>query len=383
MILKKNLDIEKKSARVLGLFLFQYSFLIPLMMYYPSAMLVAVSGVLLLAVMLAVNIKRCGNILPLAIFFAVLLVVLVKIIIYDSRITALVTYVSICLPAAIVCLYGIDYNEFIDYVAKLSVANFFVIFWYPFVRIDYMRFGYGILLSCMGLYIYLFEKGNLRRISFKSVCYAIVFLLSCLELVLYGARGATLSFALLVISDYLLIRRDYKKMILLAFAMIFFVLNVETVIQLLEKITYKIGIGSRAIMKYKLFLNGGTIDEILSGRVEIYKNSLKKFYEHPILGGSIDFTGVEYSHNIFLEVMMDLGVCGVFVLICFLINIIITMLNGKKDLNCRIIYNILFSLAIGRLMFSSTIWLRPEFWVLIYFFFSQEYNRIRFVFKFK
>ncbi len=381
MILKKNLDIEKKSARVLGLFLFQYSFLIPLMMYYPSAMLVAVSGVLLLAVMLAVNIKRCGNILPLAIFFAVLLVVLVKIIIYDSRITALVTYVSICLPAAIVCLYGVDYNEFIDYVAKLSVANFFVIFWYPFVRIDYMRFGYGILLSCMGLYIYLFEKGNLRRISFKSVCYAIVFLLSCLELVLYGARGAAFSFILLVLLDYLVVRRQNKKLLLISPIVVIVVLHFEKVLEILETVANRIGIGSRAISKYKLLLTGGPIDEIFSGRLEIYKNSLDKFYDHPILGGSIDFVGAEYSHNIFLEVMMDLGMVGLFILLCFILKAIQSMMNKKTDINRRIVCSLLFSVSIGRLMFSSTIWLRPEFWILVYFYFSQEYHRVKFRIK--
>lgn len=373
-----NKGIEQKNAHILALFIFQYSFLIPFMMFFSPSFLVAISSVLLALESVIINFGKKGAMWPLCFLIVVTAIIIAKFLLFHGNIRSIIIFLSIAFPATIVCIFEIDYNEFLFYLSKLSVVNFFVICWYPLVRIDYMRFGYGILLSCMGLYICLFQRKGILKCGHLPILHIIIFFLSTIELVLYGARGAALSFALLVIIDYLVIRRQKKKTILFLFLVIVAMVNFNEILLLLEKIANKVGIGSRAIMKYRLLLAGADTNLILSGRLGYYQAALKKFRNHPIFGGVIDLVNEQYSHNIVLDVMKDLGLVGLSIFILFLVDYFLVMRKKNIDKDLIAILGFLFSLSMGRLLFSSSIWLRPEFWVLIAFYFSRFHSRIRF-----
>ena len=53
------------------------------------------------------------------------------------------------------------------------------------------------------------------------------------------------------------------------------------------------------------------------------------------------------------------------ILASILVVIIISVFNNKTEYSTRVVFAIFFSISIGRLMFSSVLWERPEFWMLI------------------
>ena len=68
-----------------------------------------------------------------------------------------------------------------------------------------------------------------------------------------------------------------------------------------------------------------------------------------------------YVHNLFLQVGRDFGV------IAFVLYSLFTLFNKKIPIEDRMILLVIFSLALGRLLFSSVLWKRPEFWMLVCF----------------
>ena len=107
--------------------------------------------------------------------------------------------------------------------------------------------------------------------------------------------------------------------------------------------------------------------ESSSGREALYRHSLQLFLQEPF-GSGVGYWAYDpamsglYPHNIFLQVATELGIVGLLVLLAILAVTIIRLVRMNRD--SFLFWAMLFSITYGRLMVSSTLWERPEFWLL-------------------
>ena len=119
----------------------------------------------------------------------------------------------------------------------------------------------------------------------------------------------------------------------------------------------------KALVKLSQLIEYG---DVSNGRENHYDVAIKMIKENPILGYGVGFfenqTKASYVHQLFLELMLD---CGLFGTILFLIPIFKLIKKTRKE-NDDIAYSfkvVLLSCSFLPLLFSSSFWLYPPFWV--------------------
>lgn len=366
--MKEN-TLYKKNGFLIALFLLQYTLWIPLMSYTNPSILTAVSSMLIVLICIIKNCKQTINIYVLGMFTIIFLLLLLKSMQLGTDTYILVTYLMIAGPAMIIFLFPFDIKEFFKWSIIFAKIGFLMICWNPFMgNFSYMRFGYGMLPVVLLAYIDLFYYDDKTKIQ-KSYDFFII-IVGIIEIILYGARGTVFSLLLFFLIERFCIRK--KRFILNAILIILAFLiynNILPILDTFEKLSKEIGIYSYSITKFKMQIASG-FDEASSGRDILYQNALQKIREHPWFGNpiEIDEEGGNYVHNLFLQIGQDIGVICLVVLIILLVYMLIYIWLDKIEISQRLMGTLLFSVAIGRLMFSSTIWRRPEFWMLLFFF---------------
>lgn len=104
-----------------------------------------------------------------------------------------------------------------------------------------------------------------------------------------------------------------------------------------------------------------------SGRDVLYQQGIKIFAENPFFGGRILYFDGMYPHNIFLEVLMAMGVTGLILYSFFLKKCIIYLLKLKKikENNEQVFWiSILWFQYFVLSLFSYNIHSSPEVWYL-------------------
>ena len=104
-----------------------------------------------------------------------------------------------------------------------------------------------------------------------------------------------------------------------------------------------------------------------SGRDILYRQGMEIFAENPIFGGRIIYFDGMYPHNIFIEVIMAMGVIGLLLYLFFFKNCIIYLLKLKKikDNNEEVFWvSILWLQYFVLSLFSYNIHSSPEVWYL-------------------
>lgn len=104
-----------------------------------------------------------------------------------------------------------------------------------------------------------------------------------------------------------------------------------------------------------------------SGRDILYQQGIDVFAENPIFGGRILFFDGMYPHNIFIEVLMSMGVIGLLLYLFFLKNCIAYLLKLKKikENNEQVFWvSILWLQYFVLSLFSYNIHSSPEVWYL-------------------
>lgn len=280
------------------------------------------------------------------------------------------------------CMFSFDIKSFMEYSVIMSRITFVVLAWVPFVKsfYSYMRFGYGMLPVVVFAYIDLFyfkRKNNTqldKNKKYISIFIDIVLIIvGAIEVVLFGPRGATFALILLFVLDrFVLNKENFVANALIIVSSALIVLNLGKILSLINEFLSDINMSSYAIMKYEKQLNNG-IAAASSGRDKIYGWALDSIEQSPIIGNPISVD--EYVHNLFLQVFQDLGIVGFIFIIGFTLYCIYMIGSKKFDKNDRLAILALFSLAYGRLMFSSVVWRRPEFWMLLGFVVCITYGR--------
>lgn len=131
------------------------------------------------------------------------------------------------------------------------------------------------------------------------------------------------------------------------------------------------GIG--ALTKLAAFADDG---DVSNGRNRLYAAAITLFKQHPLLGYGIGYYEQIYKayvHNIGLQLLCEGGIIGT---ILFLLPIFrIRFLKNYRDINLGVLHIVLLSYTLILLMFSSTHWLTPTFW-LMYFMLMSNGNAI-------
>lgn len=369
-------QLTEKNAVIAALFIFQYSILIPLMNYVSSSVLVGISGIALFLAAFAINRKIEIDLRTGIVLVVLTIAFLLKTLFTKTEVSILVEFLMIAVPPVLIFSYSFCPKTFLTCSYKLAFINFAVLCLTPFIgpKVAYMRFGYGMLLTVIFIYLQLFHKdasGNRAYfvLNFKRRKLLLwpVFIASALEMVIFGSRGALLAFVVFVLIHRFLISRKNAAWKLLLFGLlILLVLNLEYIVGLLISIAEDLGVQSYALRKYEYQLKFG-LEEASSGRAGLYESALLSIKEYPFFGAPLVKyeDGTMYAHNLFLQVGRDFGVfalvlCAIFVAYC-----IYLMFAKKVKQDTKLIISAVFCISVMRLMVSSNVWERPEFWVLL------------------
>lgn len=365
----KNENLYKINGRIIAFFLLQYTLLIPFMTVFNPSLLTAVCGLAIVIISIISNMKSPIKIQVFALFIAVLILLVLKAFQPRADMFVVINYLIIAGPIAIIFLFPFDKTEFLECSIKLSKVGFWLICWNPFIGgFSYMRFGYGMLPIVIMVYIdLLYIK---KSTSIKQKVYSIIiFSIGTLEIFLYGARGAIFALLLFIFIERFLINK--KKIVLNVLIVIVgsvIYTNILAFLNMFERMAQQLGVYSYSITKFKMQISQG-FAEASSGRDILYRNAMKNIKRHPWIGNPIqmDEEGGDYTHNLFLQIGQDLGLIFMIFLILCLLFILIKLCSNRLEIQEKLCIALLFAIAIGRLMFSSIIWRRPEFWMLIFF----------------
>ena len=376
----QNTKYSEFNGKLFALFFFQFSILIPFTQFMDIKILVAfVSGIISLLLLLKNKILVFKK-KVLLLYLCLVLLFLVKYLLGQANGEVILFSFAYITPVVWLFLFPFNRSCCVKAMFFLSKINFLLLVTLPFttgLAESYMRFGYGMLPSVIMSFVELahYSSEKITTIDLKEKCIEIfdliIILIGGLEMLIYGARGSTFAFLLFVVIDYLIFK---KVSLLYTCALFLFSLflysNLEFILDYLERITNRLGIFSYAIFKFKAQLMYG-FDSASSGRAFLYTHAINEILQYPIFGGTLS-TDEVYVHNLFLQVGTDFGVFAIIILILFTLYVL--YLIGKKDIvkEEKLLLLIFFSLSYGRLMFSSTIWQRPEFWILVFFVLSLE-----------
>lgn len=370
-------DYLRINALIVVLFLYQYGLLLPFAVVISIQYAIILFTVLIFAFLIATKRIKVTTNSVLLIVTPLTFLILKTPFEYPSFTPEsniihqhLLSFLSIGLSGILVGSLQFSNTSFLCYGYKVAWINFLLLFIFPFtsyygttdVTINYMRFGYAILPSVIFSFLFVIK-------SKKKYFAIILFIGSFIEMLVFGARGASFTFLLFVVLYFLLptgisIRKRLLFIILTLPLLIFLPYIAEAIIKLSDHLN----ISSYTINKFTRMLEGETIQEVSSGRDFIYKTAIDRIEKFPLFGSPFNSAykdlGIDYYHNFFLDLIVNFGIpiflIMTFVYLYFLINI---FRFGAESI--RIVALILISISLGRLLVSSDIWSRPEFWLMM------------------
>ena len=354
----------------MALFIMQYTLLLPFTKVLSATYLTAGTGILILILFIVLNGKIRLNVRFVLALAAVISAIFMKVLLFpESDKSIFIVFAYTAFPAAFAAAYEYDAKLVLNNLYKISLFSFILIFWYPFVGDwGYMRFGYAVLPSVMFILcelLYNPKKPLLEKIVAWSLC-----IILFAEMLILGARGCFLCLIIFFAIEELLINREnLKRKAALFFAAFFAYINIGPLFDIIYSFLGSLGISSYALIKYRWMLTRG-FDAASSGRDILYEMALEQLKKSPILGVPLALSDEEgnifYVHNLFLQTWMDLGIFGLIALVLFILFVLWKIWRKDIDRNERILVAAVFSISVGRLMFSSVIWRRPEFWLLVF-----------------
>ena len=255
---------------------------------------------------------------------------------------------------------------------KIAWINFLLIGFIPFtslygaseLSINYMKYGYAILPIVLVAYT------NIIR-GHTSIAQWGLFLCSLLSMIVFGARGAQLTFVLFFLVSFLFLSRvRFIWKLLISVVILIGVFALPYLLTQLISILDQYGVSSYSIAKYSELLSGTDFIDTSSGRNFLYEYAYLRILEHPLLGNPFNSCYVDtggdfyYYHNVFLDLLVNYGTIVTGVLILLLVYVVWGVFT-RGTLDEKYLIAILFVVPFGRLVVSSSFWLRPEFWLFL------------------
>jgi len=237
-----------------------------------------------------------------------------------------------------------------------------------------IQFGHiGASLSILSLFIF-FDKGKSFD-YFKKISTLALFLLGLYVINLSGTRSALIALVIVSLLIFYIMWKPYLKeriFIIKKYSLIFFPIII-------------IGIIFIDIPKVYSFISERIHDiSSINLRLELYKEAINQFLSYPIFGSDFILFHEKgsYPHNIFLEVLMSMGLIGITIFTIIIIYSFRSVyFNIKFDLSSSWI-SLLFIQYFIKAFFSLPFYRNEEFWILLalvlvqYFRFKQNLYRV-------
>ena len=213
------------------------------------------------------------------------------------------------------------------------------------------------------LIYYLF---NSKSNNIKKIVTIILVLFNIFVVFSFGSRGALIDIVAFMMFSFITNKEKtagkYITIIVIGIIIMMGVVFFNDIIDTLINIFDELGINSRTLTILSTDLNHD------SGRSEIWESIIKEIEQNPFkvrgINAEYAIVGI-YSHNMFLELMYDLGILlGLPITIYIIYAIIKTLLVKKKSAYVHLLQLILFSFF-PLLLWSDSIWKSIFFWIWV------------------
>lgn len=375
----QTLKKEKRATILFVLFFFQFGLLLPFTPFLAHSILISVFTI---ALTLYAFVHRMFHInRPTILLFCIPLVSIVAKLPFeydvigdggDVGIQFLIGFLTIGVAGILFGTIQFPLSYFFNVANKVAWVNFILIGFIPFtplygisdLSINYMKYGYAILP------IVLIAYTNIIRGQISIAQWGL-FLFSLLSMIIFGARGALFTFVLYFLFSFLFLSRvKLVWKLVLSLGAFVGVLAMPYLLTQLITILDQYGVSSYSISKYSELLNGANFIDTSSGRNFLYEYAYKRISDHPFLGNPFNSCYVDtggdfyYYHNVFLDLLVNYGTLVTGVLILLLVYVVRSIFK-RGTLTEKYIIAILLIVPFGRLVVSSSFWLRPEFWLFL------------------
>jgi len=219
----------------------------------------------------------------------------------------------------------------------------------------YAAYAFGLTLFHMS------ETKKIKPLSwfYKIVCFILLIIQTSTCFLSGGRGGVVLIFVLFIANVFINFgKKAYKIVVPVALFIVIVRFTVPSLINLL-------GIDIKGLDRILRFLNGNFFGD---GRTNLYIQSFELFREDPIIGkgiGSIFHLLHSYSHNLFLDILTETGVIGLFVFLFILINFFIKSYSLFRQGSLFRFLTIIFICGFSLNMFSGYVWTNPFIWLPI------------------
>jgi len=375
---------SKLNAYIIALYIFQFGLLQPVASIVNSQWPIAAFTLILILMMFLNNGPRIKKYVVIT-FVTVSIYFLFNALIFkEGTITILSIFADFILKSFSGFIIGsllIEGEELYDAFLRISVLNFFAIILFPFVSfldsMNYMRFGYAMTPSVIMFFYAIVSKRN------NNVLWILLGGISFAVTAIYGSRGPLVVFLLFGLLLIIFSRKitNIKRMYLLISTILVakVIEKYDLAKKAIDYVYFELHIQSYALAKLRIMLTDGVM-ESSSGREQIYGYITSYIKQNPVFGHGIGFSQITLdftAHNMFLQILLEAGILGSLIWLCIWIY---PLKNYKKmsvihDVKLFRVSTLLISVAVGRLLVSSDIWLRPELWLVISMLYNFKYHQ--------
>ena len=195
---------------------------------------------------------------------------------------------------------------------------------------------------------------------------SIVYFVGCLYVILFDcySRGGILSTIIsLMFLSWGKMGKYFKVFLICAVGLLIalFIMNVDAALESFS------GSSVRALGKLAWMNEMG---DVTNGRNDLYAAAVDLIKKNPVLGYGVGYfenaNGLSYPHQFFLEIMCEFGLLGLFVFFLPIVKSFVLAFKEDHIILSRFRMVLLVSSFLP-LMFSSSLWLFPPFWVAYFY----------------
>lgn len=305
--------------------------------------------------------------------------------------TYLIYFLVFGMTAMLLTMVDLDFKTVLVAVLKLSLL--YIVVYFVFERNSFMAsenywsnqmgLAYGLLTPAIAGMVGLwkrqiFEFDRMEKML-SWICMIAGIYIICIDC---GTRGAMVSVALAIGLLFIEKETSYKKILLLlimGLAVILVVVNLKAVLLFTYGLLLDRGIDVPALTKMVWMMERSIAD---NGRSEVYTVALELIKENPVTGHGVGYFESKYygayAHNFILQLLCEFGMIGTICVGIPIIGNFIKTFGGKKIHERENALSILlFLVTIPMLMFSSSYWLLPSFWLYFWFVVKNVTLRIK------
>lgn len=110
------------------------------------------------------------------------------------------------------------------------------------------------------------------------------------------------------------------------------------------------------------------VGEVSNGRDYLFRNALDIIVESPIIGHGVGYYEIynkAYVHQIILQLLCEVGIVGLLIILCPLLNRIIKIILFEVNYYSLVVI-VLAASTLVCLSFSNVYWLLPNFWLMFF-----------------